>query len=86
MHTVIVVGIGFGLLGIFALVGRGLAGAGGVANAALVFLPLWLIGAAINMYLGVRRAGYSVREEAPIFLIVFAIPAVVAVITWWKLR
>ena len=86
MHTVIVVGIGFGLLGLCALVGRGVAGAGGGANASLVFLPLWLIGAAINMYLGVKRAGYSAREEAPIFLIVFAIPAVVAVITWWKLR
>ena len=38
------------------------------------------------MYLGVKRAGYSVREEVPIFLIVFAIPAVVALITWWKFR
>jgi hypothetical protein len=35
--------------------------------ALLVFLPVWFLGAGINMYLGVRRAGYSVADEAPIF-------------------
>ncbi len=27
------------------------------------------------MYLGVKRAGYSVAEEAPVFLLVYALPA-----------
>ena len=53
---------------------------------ALVFLPLWLIGAGINLYVGVKQAGYTVAEEMPIFLLVFAIPAAVALFTWWKLR
>jgi hypothetical protein len=35
---------------------------------------------------GVKSAGYTVREEFPIFLVVFAIPAVVALLAWWKLR
>jgi hypothetical protein len=33
-----------------------------------------------------RRASGSVREEMPIFLLVFAIPAVVALLAWWRLR
>jgi TRAP-type C4-dicarboxylate transport system permease large subunit len=86
MHTVIVVAIGFALLGLCVFGGHVLGSASGTAAGALAFLPLWLIGAAINMYLGVSRAGYSVREEAPIFLVVFAIPAVAALLTWWKFR
>jgi hypothetical protein len=49
----------------------------------LVFIGLWLIGAGINMWLGVARAGYSVAEEIPYFLIVFLIPAAVAALIWW---
>jgi hypothetical protein len=84
MHTVIVIVIGFVLLVVCALVGRGLGASPGTA--AIVFLPLWLLGAAINMYLGVKRAGYSVRDEFPIFLVVFAVPAAVALVARWKFR
>ncbi|HEX2442812.1 MAG TPA: hypothetical protein VHJ77_02620 [Vicinamibacterales bacterium] len=86
MHTLFVIAAGFGLLGLCSVVGRMLAGAPGVATAALVFLPVWLVGAAINMYLGVTRAGYSVAAEAPIFVIVFGVPAAVAFFTWMRLR
>jgi hypothetical protein len=55
----------------------------GVALAAKVFIPLWLIGAGVNMALGVKR-GYSVREEIPFFLLVFAVPAVVALFIAWR--
>jgi len=86
MHTVIVLAIGFVLLAVCLFAGHSLGAASGLAAGALIFLPLWLIGAGINLYLGVRTAGYSVREEMPIFLLVFAIPAVVALLAWWKLR
>jgi hypothetical protein len=86
MHTVIVIVIGFALLGACALVGRMLGGSAGMARAALVFLPLWFIGAGINLYLGVKTAGYTVAEEAPIFALVFAVPAAVAAFVWWRLR
>jgi hypothetical protein len=86
MHTIIVLAIGFGLLVLCALVGRAFGGTSGTATAALVFLPLWFIGAGINMYIGVKRAGYSIAEEAPIFLVVFAIPAAAALFWWWRLR
>ena len=86
MHTVLVIAAGLGLLGLCSVVGRMLAGAPGVGTAALVFLPLWLVGAAINMYIGVTRAGYSVAAETPIFVIVFAVPAAVALFAWMRLR
>jgi hypothetical protein len=86
MHTVIVLAVGFGVLGLCTLAGRILGGVPGAATAALVFLPLWFVGAGINMYVGVKRAGYSVAHEAPIFLVVFAVPAAVALLAWWKLR
>jgi hypothetical protein len=38
------------------------------------------------MYLGVRRAGYSVADELPILLLVLAIPAAAAIDVWWRLR
>ena len=37
------------------------------------------------MWLGVTKAGYSVADEAPVFLIVFAIPAAIAVWVWWMI-
>ena len=36
------------------------------------------------MYIGVSSAGYSVAEELPIFLVIFALPAAAAVFLWWK--
>jgi hypothetical protein len=86
MHTAIVVALGFGLLAACGAVGRVMGGAAGFHRAMLVFLPLWLIGAAVNMAMGVKKAGYSVAEEFPIFLVVFAIPAAVAMVLWWRIR
>ena len=86
MHTIIVLAIGFGILGVCALAGYLVGGAATVATAALLFLPIWFISAGINMYMGVKSAGYSVAEEAPMFLLVFAVPAVAALIVWWMLR
>jgi hypothetical protein len=81
MHTIMVIAGGLVLLGLFLLVGR-LAG-GKAARAALWFLPVWLLAAAVNMWIGVSRAGYSVAAEAPIFLVVFAVPAAVVLLVRW---
>ncbi len=85
-HTIKVIAGGFVLLALCLVVSRSLAPslAIGVANAVRVFLPLWLIASAVNMWIGVSRAGYSVREEAPIFLVVFAVPAALALLVLWK--
>jgi len=45
---------------------------------------IWLGANLFNMWVGVIRDGYSVSEEFPIFLLVFAIPVVVALVIWWK--
>jgi hypothetical protein len=81
--------VGGGLSGALCLlIGRlvgGPAPAAGVASAAKLFIPLWLAAAAINMWIGVSKAGYTIADEAPIFLVVFAIPAAVAFLVFWKL-
>jgi len=48
------------------------------------FLVLWLAIAAANMWVGVAKAGYSVSVELPIFALIFAVPAAVAVLVRWK--
>ena len=50
----------------------------------LVFLGIWLVVAAVNMWVGVSRAGYSVAEEFPVFLVLFGLPAAVAIFVRWK--
>jgi len=85
MRTAMIIAGGVVLFGLFALVARFMGGTQTVAMAAKIFIPLWLVAALVNMWLGVARAGYSIAEELPIFLLIFAIPAAVAAFTWWKL-
>ena len=80
MHTVMIMAGGLALLAACALASR-LAGLG-VGAGAKAFIPLWLVAAAINMWVGVNKAGYTYAQEFPIFLAVFAIPAIVALIIW----
>ena len=86
MHTIMVIGAGLALLGVSLLFGRLMGGPapGAIADAAKYFIPIWLLGALINMWLGVSRAGYSLAEEAPIFVVIFLVPAAVAALIWWK--
>ncbi|MGH8049285.1 MAG: hypothetical protein ACREPB_01345 [Arenimonas sp.] len=51
-----------------------------------IFIVLWCLVAAINMWIGVNQAGYSMMEELPIFLIVFLPPAVAALLVKWHWR
>ncbi len=83
--AVVIIAGGLVLLGLFALVGWRLGdGVPSMVTAAKVFIPVWLVAALINMWIGVSRAGYSVAEELPIFLAIFIIPAAVAAFLWWK--
>ena len=87
-HTIKVIAGGFVLLGLFLLAGRLLSSGAplaGIPTAARWFIPFWLVCAGINMWIGVAKAGYSVTEEAPIFLLVFAVPAGVALLLAWRL-
>jgi len=87
MHTLIILAIGLVLL--VACVQFGfiyLGGKTGRRRAALAFIPLWLIGAGINLWVGVNHAGYSFADELPIFAVVFGIPAAIAGYLAWKSR
>ena len=85
MRTAIFLAGGLALLGVFALAGWRLgSGAPSMVTAAKIFIPVWLAATLFNMWMGVARAGYSVAEELPIFLVLFVIPAAVAGFLWWK--
>lgn len=85
MHTIKVIGIGFSLLGILLVLAPRLAISAGrpIPFAIKLFLPLWLVGALINLWIGVARAGYTVMEEAPIFLVVFGVPVIAGLLILW---
>ena len=86
MRSAIIILGGFVLwgvcLGIARLLGNFSARSTTIATTA--FVAIWFVAAAVNMWVGVARAGYSFGEELPIFLLIFLLPAVVAVLVKWK--
>jgi hypothetical protein len=90
MHTALVIGAGFLLLGICLAAGRLIGGPGPapLASAARSFIPVWFVGAMINLWVGVSQAGYTVAEELPVMALVFFVPAAVAFGLWrmWLAR
>ncbi|MDO9364544.1 MAG: hypothetical protein Q7T60_16575 [Sphingopyxis sp.] len=86
MHMLLVMIGGVVLLGLFLLFGYLWGGTRpDLVFAAKVFIPVWLAVAVANMWIGVAKAGYSVREELPILLLVFSVPAAVAALLIWRL-
>jgi hypothetical protein len=75
---------GFLLLAVCIGAARFLGGAATMGIAVKVFITIWLVLAGINMWIGVARAGYSVTEELPIFLLIFLLPAAAAFFIQWK--
>ena len=49
------------------------------------FIAVWFMATAFNMWVGVTHAGYSMREELPIMLGLFAVPVAIALLVRWKL-
>lgn len=86
MRTAIIILGGFALwaacLGIAKLLAS--SSALSMTTATTVFVALWFVAAAANMWIGVSQAGYSFKEELPIFLLIFLLPAAVAVFVKWK--
>lgn len=86
MHVAMVIGGGVVLLGLFLMFGRLWGGAmPDYALAAKLFVPIWALVALTNMWVGVTKAGYTVKDELPILVIVFAAPAVLAALAIWRL-
>jgi hypothetical protein len=76
MRTLIIIAIGFALLGVTVAIGR----ASGLSFETLRpwFTGFWTLAAAVNMYLGVAFAGYTFAAELPIFVLIAAVPVVAA--------
>lgn len=72
MRTLMIIAGGFALLAVCLGVAKWLGGAGppAMTTATVVFAIIWFVAAAANMWGGVYRAGYSFREELPIFLLI----------------
>ncbi|MEN0037561.1 MAG: hypothetical protein AAGC78_10850 [Cellvibrio sp.] len=86
MHTIMVLTAGFVLLFFCLLVARAFAGPGltPMRRGVQVFIPLWFIVTAVNMWVGVTQAGYTFMQELPLFILNFAVPAAAAVFLWWR--
>jgi hypothetical protein len=87
MRTAIIILGGFVLLAACILVARRLGdpGPAPIGPAVAIFIAIWFAVAAINMWLGVARAGYSFKEELPIFLLIFLLPTAAAAFVRWRL-
>jgi hypothetical protein len=85
MQVAMTIAGGLIMFGIFLLFGK----LWGNGNASLVlaakaFLPVWLVMSTVNLGVGVYYAGYELREELPIFLLVFIVPATAAGWALWQ--
>jgi len=86
MRTALFLGAGLLLIAAALLLGKLFSTnyPGATFTATVAYVGLWLIIAGANMWVGVAKAGYSVTEELPIFLLIFGLPAAVAVVLKWK--
>jgi hypothetical protein len=86
MRTVLFLVAGLLLMGAFLVIGRLFSGQFPDASrwCTSAFVLIWLAVAAVNMWTGVTKAGYSVGEELPIFLLIFAVPAAAAIMIKWR--
>lgn len=86
MRTLYIILGGFLLWGLCLGVGKLLVGRfpAAITVATALFVLAWFLAAAANMWIGVTEAGYTVKEELPIFLLIFLLPAAAAVLVRWK--
>lgn len=84
-RTVVIIIAGLVLVALFLLVGY-LVKSIGLQRAAEDFLLVWFAIAVFNLAVGVFEAGYSFGAELPIFLLIFAVPAVFAFAAWLYAR
>ncbi|WP_376985093.1 hypothetical protein [Bosea sp. R86505] len=88
MHTLKLIAAGFALLGALHFLARRLklGGDDPTGFAVKLFLPLWLVAALVNLWVGVNRAGYTLLQEMPFFSLVFGLPAAFAILLFLRFR
>lgn len=80
MRTAIIILSGVAIWAVSIGLARRFGKPGGTAveDATLAFITIWFLAAATNMWAGVAKAGYTFREELPVFAAIFGIPAATA--------
>lgn len=86
MRTLLFLLVGLLLLAACVLLGRLFSTnyAGASLAATLAFVVLWLGISTANLWVGIAKAGYTLGDEFPIFLLIFFVPAVVAIFLEWR--
>ena len=86
MRTAIIIVCGFLLWAVCLAAAKLAPGSTGASltAATIAFVVIWFIAAAANLWVGVTKGGYAFTEELRIFLLIFLLPAVVAVVIRWK--
>jgi hypothetical protein len=87
MRTPLFLLAGFLLLAACMLLGKLFSSnyAGATYAATLIFVALWLGISGANLWVGVAKAGYTLNEEIPIFLLIFGVPSIVAIFLKWRI-
>jgi putative effector of murein hydrolase LrgA (UPF0299 family) len=87
MHTIKIVLGGLLLLVVCLSLGRWMGGSTPAATPATVrwFLVLWGLMTLANLWVGVSKAGYWLKDEIPVALLVFVVPAIAAIVIRWRL-
>ena len=86
MRTALFLLVGLLLLAACLLLGRLFSSnyPGASYAATVAFIVVWLGVSSANLWVGVAKAGYTLADELPIFLLIFGLPALAAVILKWK--
>ena len=86
MRSILFLVVGFLLLAACLLLGRLFSTnyPNALYVATIAFALMWLVISVANLWVGVSRAGYTVSDELPIFLLIFGVPAAVAVVLKWR--
>jgi len=87
MRTTLFLAAGFLLLAASVILARLFSAnyPAATTTATAAFVLLWLALTGFNLWTGVAKAGYSTGDELPVFLLLFGVPAAVAIILKWKL-
>jgi hypothetical protein len=87
MRTLLFLLVGFLLLTASMMLGKLFSSnyPGATFAATITFVAIWLGISSANLWVGVAKAGYSLNEEFPIFLLIFGVPAVVAIFLKWRI-
>lgn len=86
MRTLLFLLVGFLLLAACLVLGRLFSSnyAAATYAATLTFVVVWLVISIANLWVGVAKAGYTLAEEFPIFLFIFGVPTIAAILLKWR--